>query len=82
MNTTQRTLDLIARPKLRLSEVERLIRKQRIIVPPLSRRALVHLCDDGTFEHAPRRTRREPYLIYEDSFLKWVRELDGERDDF
>ncbi|MEQ1604193.1 MAG: hypothetical protein ABL999_04925 [Pyrinomonadaceae bacterium] len=78
MNTTQRTLEFTARPKLRLSEVERLIRLKRIIIPPLSRRKLVAMCEDGTLEHAPRQTGREHYLIYEDSFLKWVRELDGE----
>jgi hypothetical protein len=77
MNTTQRTLDLI-RPKLRLSEVERLIRIKRIIVPPLSRRTLLALCEDGTLETAPGRRANQTYLIYEDSFLKWVREMDGE----
>lgn len=77
MNTTQRTLDLIARPKLRISEVERLIRLKRIIVPPLCRRALQNLCEDGTLETAPRRSTRSTYLIYEDSFLKWIRDMDG-----
>ena len=78
MNTTQRTLDFTARPKLRLSEVERLIRLKRIIIPPLSRRKIVAMCEDGTLEHAPRRSDREHYLIYEDSFLKWAKGLDGE----
>lgn len=77
MNTTKRTLELTARPKLRLSEVARLIRINRIIIPPLSRRKLVAMCEDGTLEHAPRQTNRDHYLIYEDSFLKWVRDLDG-----
>ena len=67
-----------ARPKLRLSEVERLIRIKRIIVPPLSRRTLIAMCEDGTLLHAPRRRTTEQYLVYEDSFLKWVRDLDGE----
>lgn len=78
MNTTQQTLDLITRPKLRISEVERLIRIKRIIVPPLSRRKLIAMCEDGTLDHAPRHRPRDRYLIYEDSFLKWVREMDGE----
>lgn len=77
MNTTQRTLDFIARPKLRISEVERLIRTKRIIVPPLSRRKIVAMCEDGTLENAPRKTTRDHYLIYEDSFLDWIRSLDG-----
>ncbi len=76
MNTTQRTLDLITRPKLRLSEVERLIRKNRIIVPPLSRRLLTEMCEDGTLEAAPRKTKKAHYLVYEDSFLNWVKSLD------
>ena len=71
-------MDLITRPKLRISEVERLIRINRIIVPPLSRRSLIAMCEDGTLEHAPRRRPSERYLIYEDSFLKWVRDMDGE----
>lgn len=75
MNTIQHTLDL-ARPKLRIAEVERLIRVKRIIIPPLSRRTLIGLCEDGTLQHAPRRKARATYLIYEDSFLKWVREMD------
>lgn len=36
------------------------------------------MCEDGTLEHAPRQTSRDHYLIYEDSFLKWIREMDGE----
>lgn len=75
MNTTQRLLDLTPRTKLRLSEIERLIRVHRIVVPPLSRRKLLEMCESGTFETAPRAGR--PYLVYEDSFLDWVRSLDG-----
>ena len=77
MNTTQRILDLIPRPKLRISEIERIIRIHRIIVPPLARRTLIGMCEDGTFETAPRRTPRANHLVYEDSFLKWVKSLDG-----
>ena len=58
MNTTQRLLDLVPRPKLRISEIERLIRIHRIIVPPLSRRALITLCEDGTFDTASRRSAK------------------------
>ncbi|CAN5486610.1 hypothetical protein BH10ACI3_BH10ACI3_23180 [soil metagenome] len=77
MNITKRLLDLSPRPKLRLSEIERLIRKHRIIVPAPSRRALISMCEDGTFE-TPRRSGRMNWLVYEDSFLSWVRSLDGE----
>lgn len=76
MKHIKRTLDLSPRTKLRLSEVERLIKEHRIIVPPLSRRRLTEMCEDGTFE-TPRKLRpRDPWMVYEDSFLKWVRELD------
>jgi len=47
-----------------------------MIVPVLSRRALVKMCEDGTFETAPRG-ETGPYLVYEDSFLKWAKSLDG-----
>jgi hypothetical protein len=76
MNTTQRLLDLSPRTKLRLSEVERLIRIHRIVIPPLSRRALREMCEDGTFATAARNGRE--WLVYEDSFLHWVRSLDRE----
>ena len=74
MNTTQQILDLTPRTKLRLSEVERLIRVHRIVVPPLSRRTLLEMCENGTLETAPRSGRA--WLVYEDSFLKWVKNLD------
>jgi hypothetical protein len=76
MKHTQQLLDLSLRPKLRLSEIERLIRKHRIIVPSPSRRALVELCEDGTFETAKRTSRSQSWLVFEDSFLKWVRGFD------
>ncbi|MBK9215115.1 MAG: hypothetical protein IPM59_05885 [Chloracidobacterium sp.] len=75
MNITQRTLDLSPRTLLRLSEVERLIRKHRIIVPPPSRRTLIAWCEDGRLLTAPRSSARSPYLVYEDSFLEWLAEL-------
>jgi len=77
MKITQHSLNLSTRTKLRLSEVERLIRNHRIIVPVPSRRALIDLCEDGTFETAPRMRKTQPWLIFEDSFLKWVAHMDG-----
>ena len=65
------------RPKIRLAEVERLIRRHRIIVPPLSRKTLVKMCEDGTFETAGNRPGRIGWLVYEDSFMKWIEGLDG-----
>ena len=78
MNTIQHSLDLPLRTKIRLSEIERLIRKHRIIVPPLSRRALVAMCEDGTFETAKRKSPGQSWLVYEDSFLDWLRRMDAE----
>ena len=74
---TQQTLDFTSRTKLRLSEIEHIIRKHRIIVPPPSRRTLIEMCESGTFETAGGRRASQPWLVYEDSFLKWVRSLDG-----
>jgi hypothetical protein len=76
MNTTQQIAELQLRPRLRISEVERAIRIHRIILPPLSRRSILRMCEDGTFETAPRSSGRSPYFIYEDSFLDWVKSLD------
>ena len=64
------------RPKLRLAEVERIIRKHRIIVPPLTRRALIAMCEDGTLETAGGSPTNIGWLVYEDSFLQWVKDLD------
>ena len=77
MKTTQRIQDLSPRPKLRLSEIERLIRIHRIVTPPPSRNKLIAMCEDGTLETAPRASLRQPWLVYEDSFLRWIKELDG-----
>ena len=76
MTTTKRLLDLSPRTKLRLSEVERLIKRHRILVPTPCRRMLIEMCEAGTFETAPHRPGQS-WLVYEDSFLAWVRNLDG-----
>jgi hypothetical protein len=69
----QQTAETKIRPKLRLGEVERLIKKHRIVVPCLSRQTLQHMCEDGTFETAGDRPGRLGWLVYEDSFWKWAR---------
>ena len=74
----QQTLHMKIRPKLRLGEIERLIKKHRIIVPPLSRQTLIRMCEEGIFETAGNAAGRSGWLVFEDSFLKWVEELDGE----
>ncbi len=69
-------LDFRPRVKMRLSEIERLIKKHRIIVPPPSRQTLIKLCEDGTFETAGDRPTPMGWLVFEDSFLAWLRKLD------
>lgn len=66
------------RPKLRLSEVQRLIERNRIIVPTPSRRTLTNWCEEGRFETAANPPTKLGWLVYEDSFWRWVKELDGE----
>lgn len=63
------------RTKLRLGEVERLIRKHRIVVPPPSRTTLIEMCEDGTFETAGNSATRIGWLVYEDSFWRWAADL-------
>lgn len=65
------------RTKLRLSEIEQIIRRLRIVVPPPNRRTLQNMCEDGTFETAGGKPGRIGWLVYEDSFWEWVKSLDG-----
>lgn len=64
------------RVKMRLSEIERLIRKHRIIVPPPSRQTLIKLCEEGTFETAGTGPTLIGWLVFEDSFLAWLKKMD------
>lgn len=76
--TIKQTLKFEPRVKMRLSEIERLIRKHRIIVPPPSRQTLIKLCEDGTLETAGAGPTKIGWLVFEDSFLGWLKEMDGE----
>lgn len=69
--------DMPLRTKLRLSAVQRLIEKHRIVVPPPSRRTLTNMCEDGRFETASNPPGPMGWLVYEDSFWQWARSLDG-----
>jgi|GEM_PF-1565715 len=71
--------DIKPRTKLRLSEVERLIKIHRIIIPPLSRATLVNMCEDGTFETAGSGPTSVGWLVFEESFKEWVARLDGDK---
>jgi hypothetical protein len=72
----QHSLHTKTRTKLRLGEIDRLIRAHKIIVPPPSRPTLVKLCENGTFETVGGRPTSFGWLVYEDSFWNWVRKLD------
>jgi hypothetical protein len=73
----KQVLEQKIRPKIRLAEIDRLIRRHRIIIPPLSRATLLKMCEDGTFETAGGEPTNLGWLVYEDSFVKWVDGLDA-----
>lgn len=60
------------RPKLRLSQVEDLIKKHRIIVPCPSRQTLIRMCEEGIFDTPTRTPGLSGWLVYEDSFWNWA----------
>jgi hypothetical protein len=72
----KRPFEFQPRVKMRLSEIERLIKKHRIIVPPPSRQMLIKLCEDGTLETAGDRPTPMGWLVFEDSFLAWLKRMD------
>ena len=74
----KQTTDAKVRVKLRLAEVQRLIDTHRIIVPTPTRRTLANMCEDGRLETAGTSPGKMGWLVYEDSFWKWARGLDGE----
>jgi hypothetical protein len=77
MRRKTQLLEISTRPKLRLAEVERLIKRHRIIVPPLSRRTLTNMCERGIFETAGSGPNNKfGWLVFEDSFWNWVKSLE------
>jgi hypothetical protein len=75
MREIQRPLNIESRPKLRITEIERLIKAHRIIVPPIARRTLTKMCEEGVFETVGDQPTRYGWLVYEDSFWKWAKNL-------
>lgn len=67
------------RRAMRISEIERLIRKFSLITPVPSRRYLIGLCEDGTLSCVPRNVSKSGsyYLVYVDSFEHWLSRLLG-----
>jgi hypothetical protein len=74
--SVKRLFEFQPRVKMRLSEIERLIKKHRIIVPPPSRQTLIKLCEEGTLETAGDRPTLMGWLVFEDSFLAWLKKMD------
>ncbi len=60
------------RPKLRLAEIERLIRQHRILVPCPSRQTLIRMCEEGILETPTGSAGRGGWVVFEDSFWKWA----------
>lgn len=77
ITSLKQTFDTRSRSVLRLTEVERLIKAHRIIVPPLSRRTLSNMCDAGIFETAGGSPTNLGWLVYEDSFWQWAEKIGG-----
>jgi hypothetical protein len=65
-------LDFSPRPMLRLSVIEQTIRANRVLVPPPSRPKLIALIEEGRLQG--KRTEYG-WLVFEDSFLNWIKEL-------
>jgi hypothetical protein len=76
-SSIQQTFNSSNRVKLRLVEIERLIKAQRIIVPAPSRRQLSRMCEEGIFETAGDRPSNFGWLVYEYSFREWLKNMDG-----
>lgn len=77
----KRAYNIKIRPKLRLSEVQRLIEELRIIIPAPTRHTLIKMCEDGTFETLGNRPTNVGWLVFEDSFLRWAERMNGETDE-
>jgi len=75
----KQTLELNTRTVIKLSEIERLIKKHRIMVPPPSRQTLIRMCESGILETVSEAPGRSGWLVYEDSFLRWVEKLNSGR---
>lgn len=63
------------KPKLRLAKIEELIEQHRIVDPPPSRQTLIRWIEDGTLKG---KLTQLGWIVYEDSFIEWVRSLEAE----
>jgi hypothetical protein len=63
------------RPTLRLCEIEEILRRTRAVVPVPTRPTLIKLIEDGTLQGLMPSHSQFGYVVYEDSFKAWVRNL-------
>ncbi|MET0646395.1 MAG: hypothetical protein ABW208_07215 [Pyrinomonadaceae bacterium] len=63
------------RPALRLREIELILRRTRVITPVPSRPTLIGLIECGKLEG---RKLSHGWMVYEDSFKKWVKSFQPE----
>ena len=69
------------RPALRLREIEAALRSSRVIIPVPSRPTLIGLIEAGTlegFKLTQVQKKSQSWLVYEDSFHKWVKSFQPE----
>lgn len=57
---------------MRLADVEEILKQGKIFKAVPSRKYLIELCEDGTFE---AKLTRLGWLVFEDSFDLWLRDL-------
>jgi len=63
------------RPSLRLSRVLEILQHSRVMDPLPSKRNLIDLLEEGVIEG---KITRYGWLVFEDSFLQWLREINGQ----
>jgi len=63
------------RSVLRLSEIERILTDEEIIIPTPSRRTLKNWCEEGRFETLARHKPTDAWLVFADSFEKWLEQF-------
>jgi hypothetical protein len=63
------------RPAMRLREIETILKETRVLQPVPSRPSLIALIECGTLEGVKAA---RVWLVYEDSFHKWVKSFQPE----
>jgi hypothetical protein len=50
------------------------------MTPVPSRQTLIRMCESGIFETVRESPGRSGWLVYEDSFIRWVKDLNASRE--